>query len=200
MTAKIYVEGGGDNRDTIVRCKSGFAEYCKKVCPQNRRPAIVACGTRKDAFDRFKIAVEISKSGEQSALLVDSEGPVNPKVAPATFLHERDKWDFTQLPKNRVFLMVQAMEAWFMADRSALAEYYGEGFRVRALPSDELHIESIPKDDLEPALVNATRATKTKGEYHKTRHAFALLVAIDPDKVELGSPHAAAFNDFLRSL
>jgi hypothetical protein len=96
--------------------------------------------------------------------------------------------------------MVQAMEAWFMADRSALAEYYGEGFRVRALPSDELHIESIPKDDLEPALVNATRATKTKGEYHKTRHAFALLVAIDPDKVELGSPHAAAFNDFLRSL
>jgi hypothetical protein len=200
VTAKIYVEGGGDNRDTIVRCKGGFAEYCKKICPQNRRPAIVACGSRKEAFDRFKIAVETSKPGEQPALLVDSEGPVDANAAPAAYLHERDRWDFSRLPKDRVFLMVQAMEAWFMADRNALAEYYGEGFKLRALPFDELHIESIPKNDLEPALVNATRATKTKGEYHKTRHAFALLVAIDPTKVERGSPHAEAFNNFLRTL
>lgn len=94
--------------------------------------------------------------------------------------------------------MVQAMEAWFLADRDALAAYYGQGFRLSALPFDEKHIEAIPKDDLVPSLENCSRTTRTKGEYHKTRHGFALLAKIDPAKVETGSPHAKAFHKFLR--
>jgi len=49
-------------------------------------------------------------------------------------------------------------------------------------------------------LINATRATRTKGTYHKTNHAFEILGRIDPSKVEAGSPHAKSFHDFLRSL
>jgi len=90
------------------------------------------------------------------------------------------------------------MEAWFLADRDALAAYYGQGFRRNALPGDERHIEAISKDDLVPALEQATQATKTKGQYHKTRHGFALLAKIDPIKVEDGSQYAAAFHSFLR--
>jgi hypothetical protein len=119
--------------------------------------------------------------------------------APATHLHERDKWDFAHLPREQVFLMVQAMEAWFLADRDALAAYYGQGFRLNALPGDERHIEAIPKDDLVPSLEDASRATKTKGQYHKTRHGFALLAMIDPIKVEAGSQYAAAFHRYLRT-
>jgi hypothetical protein len=196
---KIYVEGGGHNPDTIVRCRQGFAEYCRKVAP-NRQPRIIACGGRQQTFDRFKTEVERGKAGEQCALLVDSEGSVKPGIAPASHLHVRDGWNFTQLPQDRVFLMVQAMEAWFMADRNALAGYYGEGFRPNALPYDERNIEEIPKDDLERCLIKASRDTKTKEKYHKTKHAFALLGEIDPSKVQLGSPHAAAFHRFLRSL
>ena len=200
MTTKVYVEGGGYNPDTIKRCKQGFAEYCKKLSPPNRRPAIVACGNRQDAFERFKIAVDNGRAGERFALLVDSEGPVRHNLDPAAFLHICDRWDFAGLPTDYVFLMVQAMEAWFLADRTTLAAYYEDGFRPNNLPYDEHRIEEIPKDDLEPCLISASVGTKTKGSYHKTRHAFALLAEIDPAKVGAGSPHAAAFYEFLRSL
>jgi hypothetical protein len=198
VTITIYVEGGGDhNKDTTVRCRQGFAEYCKKVAP-DRRLKVVACGGRNQAFDRFKTETGRTKPDEFCVLLVDSEGPVKQSAAPATHLHERDGWDFAQLPRKQIFLMVQAMEAWFLADRDALAAYYGQGFRRNALPGDERHIEAISKDDLVPALEQATQATKTKGQYHKTRHGFALLAKIDPIKVEDGSQYAAAFHSFLR--
>lgn len=199
MTITIYVEGGGDhNRDATVRCRQGFAEYCKKVAPA-RRLKIVACGGRNQSFDRFKTESGRTRPDEYCVLLVDSEGPMKHGSAPATHLHERDKWDFAHLPREQVFLMVQAMEAWFLADRDALAAYYGQGFRLNALPGDERHIEAIPKDDLVPSLEDASRATKTKGQYHKTRHGFALLAMIDPIKVEAGSQYAAAFHRYLRT-
>ena len=200
VTVTIYVEGGGDSDYTRARCREGFARYCKKIAAPNRRPKIVACGGRQQAFDRFKTAIRLSRGNDQCALLVDSEGPVRPGDSPATYLHDRDGWDFPFLQNHRVFLMVQAMEAWLLADRSALSTYYGTGFRPNALPGDELHIEAIPKNDLEPSLLRATDGTKTKGRYHKTRHAFDLLAEIDFRKVEAGSPHAAAFHIFLRPL
>jgi hypothetical protein len=197
---KIYVEGGGNNNEDVrARCRQGFAEYCKKVAP-DRQTKVVACGGRKQAFDRFKIEAGRNKTDEYCVLLVDSEGPVRRGATPATHLNERDRWDFAQLPSKHIFLMVEAMEAWFLADRDALESYYGQGFRRNALPGDELHIEAILKDDLVPSLENASRDTKTKGQYHKTRHGFALLAKIDPAKVEAGSPHAAAFHNSLRSI
>lgn len=198
MKITVYVEGGGNNSNTQSRCREGFAEYCKKAAP-DRRVKVVACGGRKQAFDRFKTENNRSEPGEHCILLVDAEGPVKPGAEPATHLLERDRWDFSQLPTKQVFLMVQAMEAWFLADRDALATYYGHGFRRNALPGDNLHIEAIPKHDLVPSLENASRDTRTKGQYHKTRHGFALLARIAPDRVEAGSPHAASFHAFLRS-
>lgn len=200
MTVKIYVEGGGDSDYTRTKCREGFARYCEKVVAQNRRPRIIACGGRQQTFDRFKTELGTGKTGELCVLLVDSEGPVKSDATPAGHLQQRDRWDFAELPKHQVFLMVQAMEAWLLADRSTLARYYGNGFRPSALPSDESHVEDIPQKDLEPCLVNATKDTRTKGRYHKTRQAFDLLAEIDPKKVEAGSRHGEAFNRFLRSL
>jgi hypothetical protein len=96
--------------------------------------------------------------------------------------------------------MVQAMEAWFFADRAALAKFYGPDFRLNALCGNEQDVEAIQKGDLMQSLLAATRATKTKGEYHKARHAFEILATLEPDKVANGSNHAAKFNVFLRSL
>jgi hypothetical protein len=56
VSVRIYVEGGGDNPDTIKRCKEGFAKYCGKLAPPSKRPRIVACGGRQQAFDRFNTA------------------------------------------------------------------------------------------------------------------------------------------------
>ena len=92
------------------------------------------------------------------------------------------------------------MEAWFLADRNALLEFYDGGFLANSLPGRPTNVEAVPKDDLEPKLKHASGPTKTKGEYHKTRHAFELLARIDPVKVEEASPHAKRFNEFLRGL
>lgn len=96
--------------------------------------------------------------------------------------------------------MVQAMEAWFLADREALATFYDGGFLRNSLPGSATNIEIVRKQDLEPALKNATRKTNTKGVYRKIDHGAALLALIDPAKVEKASPHAKQFNDFLRNL
>jgi hypothetical protein len=198
VSVRIYVEGGGDNKDTIKRCKEGFASYCQKLAPPNRRPSIVACGGRQQTFDRFNTAVLDSRAGEICVLLVDAEDRVTAQIPPE-HLRTRDGWDFPVLDHAKVFLMVQAMEAWFLADREALATFYGEGFLAKSLPGSPTNIEAIRKDDLEPRLKHASKPTQ-KGEYHKTKHGFALLALIDPLKVGTGSPHAANLHQFLRGL
>lgn len=197
MSVKIYVEGGGESEDTITRCRQGFAAYCAKAAPGKSRPRIVPCGGRNKTFGKFKGAVETSKAGELCVLLVDSEGSVGTK-SPVAHLSARDNWIFPSLKDHRVFLMVQVMEAWFLADREALAAFYDGGFLPNSLPGSPANIEAVRKEDIEPALKNATRKTRTKGEYHKIDHGSALLALIDPDKVGTASPHAASFHKFLR--
>jgi hypothetical protein len=199
VSVRIYVEGGGDNKDTIKRCKQGFASYCQKLAPPNRRPSIVACGGRDQTFDRFNTAVQDSRSGEICVLLVDAEDRVTAGT-PVDHLQSRDGWEFPPLQGHQIFLMVQAMEAWFLADREALAAFYGVGFLAQSLPGNPKNIEEIPKDDLESCLKHASKPTKTKGEYHKVKHGFELLAKINPTKVEYASPHAASFHQSLRGL
>ena len=83
--------------------------------------------------------------------------------------------------------MVQAMEAWIVADSKALAEYYGQGFVERQLPK-AANIELVSKPDLIHRLGEATKGTQ-KGRYHKIRHASDLLRRIDASKVKKRCPH-----------
>ena len=200
VSVTIYVEGGGNAESTLRICRQGFARYCAKLVQAPRRLAIVACGGREQTFDKFKRAVSQAQPDDICAMLVDSEAPVT-MGSTVEHLRSRDGWKFpTNLNGHRVFLMAQAMEAWFLADREAMAVYYNGGFRPNHLPGRPDDIETIRKSDLEPSLVRATRDTQTKGIYHKVRHGFALLEMIDPNKVEAGSPQAKLLNDFLRSL
>ena len=199
MSVRIYVEGGGDNKDTLKRCSEGFASYCQKLVSANHRPKIVACGGRDEAFKRFKTAVDSSQAGDVCALLVDAEAPVC-FASSVQHLQERDHWNFPALVRHKVFLMVQAMEAWFLADRQALADFYNGGFLANSLPGSHTNVEAVQKGDLERALIHASRLTKTKGEYHKVKHGFALLALIDPARVAGASPHAKLFNEFLAGL
>lgn len=123
-------------------------------------------------------------------LLVDSEGPVKPGRPPWVHLKEHDGWDQpTGASDDSIHLMVQCMESWLLADREALAAFYGQGFQASALPGNP-NIETILKKDVYDALAAATRNTKTKGAYSKGGHSFELLALIDPNKVRLASPHA----------
>jgi hypothetical protein len=124
-----------------------------------------------------------------NVLLIDSEGPVEGTVS--SVVARRGDWHADRartIDDDQLHLMVQAMEAWFLADRDALADYYGQNFRANRLRGSERDVEAIPKDDAIKCLEEAARDTN-KGKYHKTKHAPALLEKIDPAKVRAGAPH-----------
>jgi len=83
--------------------------------------------------------------------------------------------------------MVQTMEAWLIADREALARFYGQGFGVSAIPMHS-NVEQIDKSTLESALKAATRHT-SKGEYHKIHHGCKLLTQLDSARVRYAALH-----------
>jgi hypothetical protein len=87
------------------------------------------------------------------------------------------------------------MEAWFLADKDVLGQFWGQRFLPGLLPP-RLDIEQVPKVELSHALREASRKTQ-KRAYHKTRHGFAILALIDPYRVRAASPHAGRLFDVL---
>ena len=188
MTVKVYVEGGGDQAPLKRKCREGFAKFFGKTALAEAMPRFIACGGRRRAYEKFRSALRNAGDGDVIVLLVDSEGPVA-RARPWQHLHERDGWAKPDnAAENSVHLMVQVMESWFLADKAALARFYGNGFRAPALPADPV-IEEIPKQDVLDGLNNAARGC-TKAKYDKGRHSFDLLGIVDPELVTKASPHA----------
>jgi hypothetical protein len=60
----IYVEGGGDhNKHLEARCREGFRKFFEKAGLENRMPAVVACGGRSRAYDRFRTSHDSGQRG-----------------------------------------------------------------------------------------------------------------------------------------
>jgi hypothetical protein len=185
---RVYVEGGGDDKETKARFRQGFGEFLRDlVClarSKRIRWQIIACGGRDQAFSDFATALK-THSEAFNVLLVDAEGPVN-NVA-WLHLRQRDGWTLSVADDEHCHLMVQMMEAWLAADIEALKHFYGQGFREKALPR-HADVEEINKRLLISALEAATGDT-TKGKYHKGRHAPQLLERLDAVKVRRAALH-----------
>ncbi len=188
MSVKIYVEGGGDDKSLKRKLREGFKAFFQNAKLSGRLPAVVPCGSRNAAFDRFKTSVRANKTGVTPMLLVDSEGPVSKGQNPWQHLR-RDNWDKPDgTTEDHVHLMVECMESWFLGDKDAVAKYYGKNFKSKVLSSNA-HPEQVDKDKVLAGLKNATRNT-TKGAYSKGKHSFDILAAIDPAAVRRECPHA----------
>ena len=197
MKVKVYVEGGGDGKSLRTKCREGFSSFFAKANFAGRMPQIIACGGRKSAFDKFRTAWESRKAEEFIILLVDSEDPVADGSGAWLHLRNRDGWEKPDEARDEnAHLMVQCMEAWFLADKDNLAAYFGHGFNRNALPGRQ-EIEDVAKDDVLGGLKNATRQCK-KGEYGKGRHSFDILEQTDPANVMAASPHARRLVETLR--
>ncbi|WP_028324743.1 DUF4276 family protein [Desulfatirhabdium butyrativorans] len=205
---KLYVEGGGDSSMLKTACRMGFSVFLSKAGLKGKMPRIVACGSRQNAYDSFCTAIN---SGEDALLLVDSEAPVpaeyqegdDPKGwHPWQHLKNRsgDQWD---QPENvydaDCHLMVQCMEAWFLADRGTLQNFFGQGFNANALPAAGNRIESVAKEQVYKAFSDATINSKTKSKYVKGEHAFKLLALVSPEMVTAASPWAKRLIDFAKA-
>ena len=218
---KVFVEGGGDDKDLIAECRKAFSEFFRKAGFSRRMPRVVACGGRNAAFEDFCMSFV---NGEDCILLVDSEAGVNAahqqgkpvQWKPWDHLRAKDKWDVvgkvSQLAKRHkitvrrkitdqhAHMMVWCTESWFLADRAALSKFYGNGFNVSKLPPGTRAIETIPKTIVYSSLKNATLRAKTKGEYGKGPHSFKILQGIDAQLVINASPWAKRMVDYLNTV
>ena len=194
VSIRLYVEGGGDGKALRTACREGFRTFIEKAGLSDQMPRIVACGGRDEAYDKFKIA-HASQDGI-SLLLVDAERPVDQAGAWRHLQQAPDKWPRPAgAADDQCHLMAQIMESWFLADRDALQEFYGQGYRGDALPQHP-QIEQIAKDDVLDGLDRAARQT-SKREYNKGPHSFKILARLDPEKVQNASPHAKRFIEAL---
>ena len=195
---KLYVEGGGDGKALRIECQTGFRTFLEKVGLHGAMPRIIACGSREDAYDRFRTA---SSQGVKALLLVDSEKPVAAKHMagapenwqPWQHLQQKDGWAQPASSSDTdCHLMVQVMESWFLADKNTLSDFFGQGFREGALSAQSL-VETMSKEAVYQSLKNATRDCGEKKVYKKGTHSFKILGRIDPAKVCAASPWAKRF-------
>ena len=125
-------------------------------------PRVVACGSRQRAYDQFCAAIDEAETDSFIVLLVDSEAAVAASDSPWEHLRKRDNWTQpSAATDDSAQLMVQCMEAWFVADRQSLGAYFGKDFRAAALPKQH-NVEAIAKDALEPVLKQATRSCSSR--------------------------------------
>ena len=188
---KLYVEGAGRNDLERSQCRQAFSTFFESAGLTGRRPRTVPCGGRTSAFDAFKAALCGNRAGELPLLLVDSEGPVQPGHSNWEHLKARDNWDRPiGASDDQVFLMVQLMETWFLADRDLLRQFFGAALRenhLRAWPD----LEALPKSDVASTLDLATAACGQR-RYAKGWMSFKLLEGLSPQSVRNSGPHARA--------
>lgn len=184
---RIYIEGGGNDRDTKRQIRQGFSNFLKDLVQIARSKKIkwdiIVCGSRNNAFRSFMNALE-DYPNAFNVLLVDSEASVT--KPPWEHLKDRDNWNSAGIDDTHCHLMVQSMEAWFIADIDTLKTFYGQKFKENSIPKIP-NVEKIDKDSLEPTLKAATRDT-SKGEYQKIQHASKLLEMLDVAKVRKAAP------------
>ncbi|WP_242062035.1 DUF4276 family protein [Nostoc punctiforme] len=200
MNIYIYIEGAGDEDDTelLLRPRPGFIKFFHElydIAGENIKIFLVMCGSRRDAYEDFKTALE-SQPEAFNVLLIDAESSVDSTVRPWKHLKNRTEdhpWilDAVNFQDEQCHLMMQTMEAWFIADIDALKEFYGQKFKEDKIQrgiKQLQNVEKVSKDTLKVWLVAATRHTE-KGKYHKTKHAPKLLKLLDADKVRQASPY-----------
>ena len=189
MNVKVYVEGAGPAATSKREFRQGLKTFFEKTNLKGRMPRFVCCGGRGSAYDDFCTALSRAKDNDFIVLLVDSEDPVAAGTGAWSHLKSRDDWNRPSgATDDNAHLMVQCMESWFLADRSTLLQYFGDGFRENSL-ANRTDVENILKQDVFRSLDAATRQSK-KGKYDKGRHAFEIFGKLNPESVTGGSPCA----------
>jgi hypothetical protein len=184
-------------KETTAGLRAGFVHLFKELYDLAKSKGIqirsIMSGSRRNACDNFLMSVK-SYPDAFNVLLVDSESPVSDTHTPWEHLRSRKEdqpWILATQGHDDdcCHLMVQTMEAWFIADIDALNKFYNGGFKEDYLRQrlGNQSVEKVLKYNLNKWLTSATNKT-SKGKYHKTRHAPKLLELLDVDKVRKASP------------
>lgn len=186
VKVRIYLEGGGDSPRQRKELRIGFQKFLERALPNIRKPKVVPCGGRGEAYKDFRQALK-EHTDSYCILLVDSEGIVEGDDYWAYLTGREKKWERpASVTDDQCQLMIRTMEAWFMADVEALQNYFGQNFNPNPIRKTQ-NVEDISKQDLKGALSRAVKDTQKakpyRGEYNEIKHGGDLLAEIDPGKV-----------------
>lgn len=178
MRPKVYVEGGGDS-SLDRECREGFSKLFGKL---GLNVQFVACGSRNNAFKRFKNAV-LQSEDTWPILLVDSEEVVELSTKKEHLTRRDITWQFPEnVAERQVQLMTTCMESWLICDKQTLKEYFGQCFKDASLPLTT-SIEEKDHHEVIEALKAATRDCGKDKSYDKGQHSFKVLARLDPQKL-----------------
>ena len=195
MSAIIYLEGGGDNKDLKSRCRKGFAELLQRCGFSGRMPKLVARGSRNAVFDSFEMDHAKQRGTAYVAMLIDSEEPLSDLEAAWQHLNDRDGWSRPDgTSDEQVLFMTTCMETWIVADRATLSQHYKGELQDSALPALN-DLESRSRHDVQQKLAHATR--NCQNAYAKGRRSFAVLGKLSPSALK---EHLPSFRRVARIL
>ncbi len=181
MSAKLYLEGGGDSKDSHSRCREGFRKLIEGSGFIGRLPRLVACGVRNSTFDDFKTGHATKPESDYVAMLIDSEEPMDDIEAAWQHLIRHDGWDKPAgASDEQVLFMTTCMETWIVADRKTLAEHFGSNLQKSALPALN-NLERRPRQEVQKKLAHATR--KCANVYTKGKRSFEVLGKLSPTEL-----------------
>lgn len=190
MSAKIYVEGGGEDASSLSSCREGFRKLLEKAGLKERMPKIVACGGRQSAYKDF-VRGHRAQEADFVGLLVDSEEPMADTEKPWAHLESRPS-DPMPRPMDatdeQAMVMATCMETWIVADRAALARVYKGGCLQEGALPPLFDLESRDRHAVQGALEHATR--NCGNAYRKGKRSFRTLEEVEPDRIR---PHLASF-------
>lgn len=186
----FYIEGDTKRQgnSNAITFRQGLREFFGSLAKEINVPIDFKIGGARETT----IKIFLSENGDYPAsfqvLLVDAEGEVDEKDTPKAHLKKiSDKFDFKNVKEEQCHLMAQMMESWFLGDKEKLAEFYGKGFNLNALPKNT-NVEKISKATVRASLLKAVSETSKK-YYKKGEHAGEILKMIDSNKVRKAAPH-----------
>ena len=195
VTARLYVEGGGDSKDLRSRCREGFSKLLQRCSFSGRMPRVVPCGGRAATYDDFKTAHSNARGSDYVAMLVDSEDPVADVEATWRHVAGRDGWPRPHgADDDQVLLMTTCMETWIVSDRRALAAHCHGQLQESALPA-LVDLEGRSRADVQDAPARASR--RCSNAYAKGKRSFEFLSRVGPDTIEPYLPSFARVRRFL---
>lgn len=194
----LYIEGANiESADQQSEFRQAISALLKKA-GVGRKPRVVACGGRAQAYRRFCNGLA---NGQDAYLLVDAEEVVTQTLSiekleehdgpervvgadPWAHVAQRqgDGWARPAgATDDQLHFMTVTMETWLLSDRDALTQVINR-LDVSRLPPEGASLEQVDKHKVNQALKAASRDTKA-GAYGKGAHSFKVLALVSPEKL-----------------
>ena len=177
-----------------------FGNHKERARQKRIRFDMIAGGANAETVKDFLRSCRRNPS-DLNVLLIDSEMSAPSADEAIRALRSRRYWDANVSTEDgQLNFMVQAMEAWFIADPQAMARYFGNGFAVGRLPHPQ-NAESIHPNGLTDSINQALRGIggRRRKKYDKVSDGARLLALIDEATVRRNCPAFGRLTDFLSS-